>query len=96
MTQYLPVDKPMTALDLLGSELTDILDPGRSMVGGGSGKGKPVQSGDFVLTASTQVEADGQIRQHLAAKGITVTSQNYSDEYKKIRTAAKVESLPTQ
>lgn len=87
--------KPYTLSDLLmKTSLKDAIDTDIKQAGGGT-KPKPsgASGGSFVITASTQVEADKEISAYLLSIGKTKDSVDYQKEFAKIRKENGVDKL---
>lgn len=89
---------PFTAEELFVSKISDVLDLGKQQPGGGTknpgGGGGAGGSTLSLSDASTQVQADELTTDFLMSKGLTRGSEEYNEEFTKIRTENEVEKLP--
>lgn len=89
---------PYTAQELFIGKIGDVLDLGKQQKGAGTeqpgGGAGGAGSALDLAGATTQVEADELTTDYLMGKGLTRGSQEYNDEFTKIREENKVGELP--
>jgi hypothetical protein len=89
--------EPMTAGELIGKQLKDVLDTGKQQRGGGT-KSPGAGNDDVDLVdlggAKNQVQADELITKYLMQKGLTRGSAKFAEEQTRIRKDNEVDKLP--
>lgn len=94
LTNSSNLNNPFTAKELLEDSLKSIIDKGVNQNGTGSKGGQQNDSVIDISSASTQVQADTLIKQHLATLGITTSHKNWQSKFTELRTSNNVKSLP--